>query len=351
MDRYGFLKDAKRDVWIKQPSFQGVLGNNEFIAAAERVQQFFYRNNNWETTKKNPKFRTKVSCINLLYITAARYLLVTHILYLESDKKLIPCSRTNDKKIAIPDSGVCFPEPYGSASCTSDYDVGLIGKDAGYLTEKFNRYFQDVAEFRKPSEMVFDTNVYAFTLEFSMPFLFSGLPKNFVKGVELNEETANFKMQELASAYYKVFKYNEVFFKTLETSAKKAMTAENFKNKLTIWLNAFDKLNDIVPMRVNGNLNTLEALRTSHNNEYQRYVKEISTAGGYYPNFLGNHRLKRLHYYLHVKCTFCHRTPAKLSHGLPIHFLIQHYLYAVFLFSVLCKDDFPNVFSIFLFDP
>ena len=130
MDRYGFVKDPKIDLWITQPNFEGDLGDDGLISAAERVKQFFYRNNNWETTKNNPKFRTKLSCTNLLYITAARYLLVTHILYVQSGKNLIPCSTTSDKKTAIPDSGVCFLNPYGPLAhriMTSDSLERMLG--------------------------------------------------------------------------------------------------------------------------------------------------------------------------------------------------------------------------------
>ena len=128
-------------------------------------------------------------------------------------------------------------------------------------------------------------------------FVFPGFQRSFVKGVEINEETVNFKMQELASAYNKLFKYNEVFFGTLVTSGSKATTAEKFKNMLTFWPKAFGWLNYKVPTRVDGKLNCLEALRTAHNKEYKRYVEEISIARGYYPNFLGNHGFKQLQYY------------------------------------------------------
>ncbi|KAL9980148.1 hypothetical protein ACROYT_G008696 [Oculina patagonica] len=255
--------------------------------AANRVKKFFDRNSDWKKTKKSPTFRTKDSCTNLLYITAARYLLVTHILYEESGRKLIACARTDDNKIVIPESGVCYPAPYGSASCTSDYDVGLIGKDAGFLTEKFNAYFQGANGFKKPSELVFDTNVYAFTLEYSMPFLFTKLPVNFAKSVTKLEQTAFFKMQELASAYCKVYKYNEKFFETMVTGAWEAMTAAKSKRKLEIWLNSFSRLNDEVPMKLGDSLNSSDALRTAHNDEYQKLVKTISDGGGYQPKFLG----------------------------------------------------------------
>ena len=130
VDRYRFVKEPKIDLWITQPNFEGDLGDDGLISAAERVKQFFYRNNNWETTKNNPKFRTKLSCTNLLYITAARYLLVTHILYVQSGKNLIPCSTTSDKKTAIPDSGVCFLNPYGPLAhriMTSDSLERMLG--------------------------------------------------------------------------------------------------------------------------------------------------------------------------------------------------------------------------------
>ena len=293
MDRYKFVKDPTRDIWTSQPDFKADLGTPEFIAAAGRVKKFFDRNNDWEKAKKNPEFRTKDSCTNLLYITAARYLLVTHILYEQSGKKLIPCVRTADKKIAIPDrdSGVCYPAPYGSATCTSDYDVGLVGKDAGTLTEKFNSYFQGVGGFGKPSELVFDTNVYAFTLEYAMPFLFAKLPPKFASNVAKSEGTINFKMQELASAYFKVFKYNENFFNTMVTGVKKAMTAAKSKAQLDVWLDTFNKLKAKVPMRLGGgSLDSIDAFRTAHNNEYQSLVKTMSVNGGYNPTFLGNYK-------------------------------------------------------------
>ena len=290
VDRYGFVKDNNKDLWKSQPNFKQAIGTPKFKETANKVKRFFLRNNDWEATKTNPKFRTKASCLNLLYLTAARYLLVTDILYELSNKKLIPCLRTAPKKINIPDTGVCFPEPYGTASCTSDYDVGLVGKDAGILTEKFNNYFQAPTVFGKPSELVFDTNVYAFTLEFAMPSLFLRLPVEFVNGVVRNEETINYRMQELASAYYKVYKYNTNFFDTMVGGAKRAMkAAPQSKGKLEEWLNTFKTLNARVPMKLGGALNSVAALRTAHNNEYQTLVKGMSDKGGYKANLLGNY--------------------------------------------------------------
>jgi len=289
VEKYNFKTDATNNIWIYQPDFKGYLGTPEFVDAADRVKTFFDRNNDWETTKKNPKFRSTESCLELLHITAARYLFVTHVLYVQSGNRLQPCVSTPDKKIVIPDSGVCYPAPYGSATCTSDYDVGLVGKDAGVLTGRFNAYFQGAQGFNKPSELVFDTNVYAFTLEYAMPFLFHKLPGTFAAGVEKNEQTIKFKMQELASAYYKVFKYNEDFFNKLVTAAKTAMPAAKSKNQLDVWLTRFQNMNANVPMKPVGALSSPRAFRTAHNNEYQNFVIAMSAAG-YNPNLLGNYK-------------------------------------------------------------
>ena len=290
VDRYGFQRAGDKDAWDKQPNFKDDLGTNEFVTAANRVKSFFDRHSNWETTKNSPAFRSEDSCLKLLYITAARYLLVTHILYTESDRKVVPCERNDDKQLEIPDS-VCYPTPYGSASCTSDYDVGLIGKDAGYVIEKFNNYFESSNGFGKPSEIVFDTNVYAFTLEYAMSFLFAGLPTDFSSGVKENEITINYRMQELASAYYKVFKYNGNFFQTMVDGTKKAIkdTETESKDKLKVWLDTFKEMNAQAPMKLGGRLNSQEALRTAHNKEYVKYVKGMSRKGGYKPAFLGNY--------------------------------------------------------------
>lgn len=113
----------------------------------ELSKKFFEGNNDWNELKKRP-------CLDLFYITGARYLFVTKILYEQSDKKLKPCIKRTygGKEYEIPESGVCFPAPYGSATCTSDYDVGLIGRDSGILTRKFNEYFQKT--FRKLYDML-----------------------------------------------------------------------------------------------------------------------------------------------------------------------------------------------------
>lgn len=283
---YGFVKNLEGDKWKKQPTFEGFLGQENFRSDAEYAQEFFQQYRDWAETK------AKFGCTDLLYVTAARYLLVTHLLYKLSGYRLVPCATTVDSKIVNPESEVCYPAPYGSATCTSDYDVGLVGKKSGYLTEAFNEYFQQ--KFEKPSELVFDTNVYAFTLEFAMPFNFDKLPAYFAEEVVQNEQTINFKMQELASAYFKVFKYNPDFFNILKTAAEEAMdptTASQSKTALNKWLGTFSTMDAEVSMRIEDFQNFPDPgkqLRVAHNAEYQRRVKEMSEKGGYKPGLLGN---------------------------------------------------------------
>lgn len=245
------------------------LADPTFAADAERIQEFFKRNSNWEITRNNLKYRrTEDDCIELLYVTAARYVLVSHILWLTSDKQLIPCT-TKGWLYEIP-SSVCHPAPYGSTRCTSDYDVALIGKDSGTVTNQFNKHIQDV--FGKPSQTVFDTNVYAFTLEYAMPLIFSGLPNEFVYQVLQEENSTRYKMQELASSYYKVFKYNEEFAKQLvETTTSNLKETSDFN----MWMNEFELLNNETGFK------DIEDLRTVHNSKYEGLVQAMSDLGGH----------------------------------------------------------------------
>ena len=87
---YGFKKDPQIDEWKQQPSFENDLGTAKFRKVALKALKFFKINIDWESSKN------KKSCSNLLYMTAARYLLVTHILYEQSGKKLIACKQVGE---------------------------------------------------------------------------------------------------------------------------------------------------------------------------------------------------------------------------------------------------------------
>ena len=294
IQNYGFKKHPVADMWTEQPSFEGRLGTENFKTAAEKAEQFFLKFNKnrgkspWELLQKV----TKNQNYKLLKITAARYLLVTHILWLVSGKKLTACKEKRDNYTGIPQSwkipegGVCFPKPYGSATYKSDYDVGLIGKDSGTVTQKFNRYFED--KFKIPSELVFDTNVYAFTLEFAMPKMFPNLPRSFISDLHSLEEMGRYKMQELASAYYKVFKYNEGSFKVMKKGAIDEIKFKKGKKLLLYWLEEFEKLNTQVALR---QMDTkLVEFRLAHNEKYQEYLQSMSQGktGSYHITSTGN---------------------------------------------------------------
>ena len=291
---YGFEKHFNAVMWTEQPSFKDELGTNKFITAAEKAEQFFLKFNKnrgispWELLQKV----TKNQNYKLLKITAARYLLVTHILWLVSGKKLTACKEKRNSYTDIPQSweipegGVCFPKPYGSATYKSDYDVGLIGKDSGTVTQKFNEYFEE--NFKIPSEFVFDTNVYAYTLEFAMPKMFPNLPRSFISDLHNLEQMGRYKMQELASAYYKVFKYNEGSFKVMKKGAIDEIKDEKAKILLRYWLKEFEKMNTQLDLR---QMDTkLVDFRLAHNKKYQEYLQSISQGktGSYNITSTGN---------------------------------------------------------------
>ena len=161
-----------------------------------------------------------------------------------------------------------------------------LEKKAGELTENFNVYFEGIGVFGKPSELVFDVNVYAFTLEYAMPFNFVGLPQEFANNIAQKERTIASKMQELASAYVKVFKYNETFFTDMKNGALNAITSPEYKVELVNQLSFFEKLNGKLSLKQGDSLITIGDLRRAHNNKYQTTVKSMSDAGGYKSDLL-----------------------------------------------------------------
>ena len=285
--KYGFREQPGADMWTEQPSFEHDLGTENFKTFAKKAKQFFlkFKKNGgkspWELLQEVTEGHNNI----LLKITAARYLLVTHILWHVSKGTLTACKEKRSSYTKIPQSweipkhGVCFPKPYGSATYKSDYDIGLIGKDSGTVTQEFNSYFQ--ATFGIPSELVFDTNVYAFTLEFAMPAMFTSLPPLFTFGLHILEQMKWYKMQELASAYYKVFKYNEDFFKEMKKEATDKIEDEMAKKVLRFWLGTFEDMNKQVPLQQKST--PLAKFRLDHNKKYQEYLQSMSQGetGGY----------------------------------------------------------------------
>ena len=92
-------------------------------------------------------------------------------------------------------------------------------------------------------------------------------------------------MQELASAYYKVFKYNEVFFEEMKNGATNEMKDEKAKSVLHIWLNKFESMNQEVALKKKKETSLAE-FRSAHNKKYQKYLKSMS--GDYQMKYIGN---------------------------------------------------------------
>lgn len=140
----------------------------------------------------------------MYFVANARYLYVTYRLYVNSDFKLKACDHEPlHGKIKFT-KGVCFLPPYGTTSPTSDYDVGLIGKDSGLVAATFNTKFEEPDAFGKPSELVFDTNIYGYSLEYSMPSLFVDLSTFYTLLMPKLDFKPRYQMLELAGAYVKV---------------------------------------------------------------------------------------------------------------------------------------------------
>ena len=186
VDYYCFKKHEAYDEWIKQPSLKGLLDQPHFKVAAKFSESFFTKYRNWQNTKK----QWADDKTSLLYITAARYVLATYILYQESRPqdetgiykegqkgRLVPCEVKMKTDSTLIDQYIlpeysCYPFPIGSATATSDYDVSLIGPKSGELVANFNDKFKEM--FGEASEIVFDTNIYAYSLEYAIPSKIQG---------------------------------------------------------------------------------------------------------------------------------------------------------------------------------
>ena len=239
----GFVERQDNQAWKYVPSFgpneictlttnkKCYLGEDEFKnylteVAAKVAEKIFKTFDSWDETKKDTYHKLgndkKSTCQNLLYISAARHVYLISILYQLSiqennGKKILTCQTEElkkDTKYVIPsEMEYCYPVNYGSLDCTSDEDVGLIGKKAGILVKAFNEYFDKT--FEKTSEQIMDTNVYAYSLEYAMPslFIFQGdEDKSYQENMLKKDSTQEYKIQDITVALYKIKKYDEVMF-------------------------------------------------------------------------------------------------------------------------------------------
>ena len=199
------------------------LGDKVFtdylMNVASPVAEEFFKKFNWESMISNPDRifgrDDKTLCQNLLYISAARHVYYISILYKQSDNPISTCEENEDDMYVVP-SDYCYPVNYGSLTCTSDEDVGLIGPRAGIMVKKFNEYFTET--FELTSEKVMNANVYAYSLEYAMPqiFEFQGIEGHKYKTeMEKRDKTRKYKMEDIVIALYKVKKYDDLKFTAL----------------------------------------------------------------------------------------------------------------------------------------
>lgn len=294
VDYFCFEKSANADIWIKFPTFQGLIGTWYFNSVAKRVEIFFIRNNDWSDMVLDAKFRdvSTGQCTNLLYVTAARYLYVTYVLnLLRGDMTFGPCEIDSaTKNLIVPASGVCYPVPYGSGTCTSDFDVGLLGARSGSLTALFNQFFLEtlgrdanVAGFGKTSEELFDTNVYAFTLEFAMPNIFVGLGGDFVNEANEMNNDIKYRIQEVVSAILKMKTQNRRYFNDLlsdQGEFKKRKTKHNLEKIFHDWRVQFELFGEVVKAFARSDLyNTEISFRRRQNIAYEMILGLIEGSG------------------------------------------------------------------------
>lgn len=282
VDFYCFEKDAKVSSWTKQPSFEGQLDDDHFQVAASLTEVFFKKDGNRRWTGADGIVKTwkPNGCLKLLYITAARYVYITYLLASESKEqdgegkavsgaksRLIPCEMEHGK-IKIPEYA-CYPVPYGSATCTADYDVGLVGPKSGELAANFNDRFFEV--FNTASTEIFDTNVYAFTLEYSMPSLFSGQSSNFLQEIEAMENSEKYKMQDLVAALFKLKKYRISNYATILETLRTKLPSASAREFLRMWNSLLSTWeSEIQEKKVDP-----DELKKKHTEKYNSLVQDI----------------------------------------------------------------------------
>ena len=251
---YGFKASDDMKMWKKPlPNFENDLKKGSFIKIAEGAEKFFKKETggktrDWDQLKSEYKYKFMYgACQNMLHIVAARQLYVTYVITKVGPQDIKLCETQGNKgeeQFIIPTSA-CFPRNPGSARCSSDYDVSLIGPKAGGIVSDYWKYFKKT--FGMSSEALFDNNLYAFSLEMALPELFVAgdspgkIQKEhaeFLKWLESKRKnTADHQMQDIALAYFKVFMYNKDENARLIKQAKDCLAKEPYQGALKSWFN------------------------------------------------------------------------------------------------------------------
>jgi hypothetical protein len=150
---------------------------------AKVIEIFFRRAGEWKRLLDDPFMKSNkksfLICKNLLYAVGARHAYYTHILWRASGSKIKLCKTNDNGNILLPDH-VCYPIQSGSLTCTSDADVGLIGRKAGDTAKTYNEYIFNLQcgeweNGKKRSctpDVMMDNNLYAYSLQLATPELF-----------------------------------------------------------------------------------------------------------------------------------------------------------------------------------
>ncbi|XP_028399825.1 uncharacterized protein LOC114523163 [Dendronephthya gigantea] len=220
---YCYKKASSGDKWISLPNYEAQF-TSYFTDAAKRVERFFVRNNDWNMLLELKTLRQEGSCPHLLHIIAARYHYVVYVLnILFSDRKFGPCKYDPvSKTLENPTEHECFVVPLHPITCTSDFDIALMGTRSGSLAARFNQFFLEplgadkfVPGFGKSSEEVFGANIFAFTLEYALPDVVRNMPPPQTQTLTKLRDKNNFKLEEIVTAIRKMRNYLPKYYNDL----------------------------------------------------------------------------------------------------------------------------------------
>ncbi|XP_028399752.1 uncharacterized protein LOC114523107 isoform X2 [Dendronephthya gigantea] len=194
---------------------------------AKRIERFFIRNGNWDKILKNKDiYDREENCLNLLYITAAKYAYALYVLNTLTNRLgCLPCIKRNNIYSLRSFSGVCFIKPK-DLTCGGILELSLLGHKSGSLTTLFNQFFTEpigqdrtVPGFKKEPAILMGLRISAFSLEKVLPKLFRG-PSYFynlmlTNAVKKMKENIQMKMLSVAVAIFRMKPYSGKFFNEL----------------------------------------------------------------------------------------------------------------------------------------
>ena len=202
--------------FVQKESFRPL--HSSFNPIAKAIEVFFTKSGSWKNLVNDEFFKYVrpnsefVVCKNLLYVVAARYAYYTNKLSQLTEYRLTLCKKDSKGRYYLPDS-VCYPENAGSLTCTSDADVGLIGKEAGAAVDNYNKAIAKLMcstgskKVSCDSETMMDNNMFAYSLELATPEMFvykdkrqNERHKNMIVALKNMDIMLSIKMLDIAQA-------------------------------------------------------------------------------------------------------------------------------------------------------